>query len=395
MTIISIHMIQNHAPSNLNRDDNGDPKDCFFGGTRRARLSSQALKRSIRWSPIFRSYFGTTDEEQEQYLAFRTTLMPEEIRKRLAHADYADRLDDVKAQIVETAIHFGRSESGKSDAIEEDASSERGKAKGKSKQGNTAAATLAKTKQLMFLTSHELDQLTSDLATLYRQSTAPDMKKFKQKADEQYVPHTVDIAMFGRMTTSSPFKNIEAAVQIAHALSTHTVAQEFDYYTAVDDISGESGAGFIGETAFNSATYYKYCSIHWEGLCQNLADDEELSGRAVRALLHAMMTAIPSGKQNSFATHNLPDLVLVEQRDVNIPLSYANAFVKPVRATAGGSLVEASVAALEAYIPAINTMHGLHAERRWLGTVPFTLAGSVQCQSLDEILAWLPPQKAS
>ena len=36
MTLIAIHLLQNHAPSNLNRDDNGDPKDAFFGGVRRA-----------------------------------------------------------------------------------------------------------------------------------------------------------------------------------------------------------------------------------------------------------------------------------------------------------------------------------------------------------------------
>lgn len=244
----------------------------------------------------------------------------------------------------------------------------------------------------MFLSSEELNLLTNDLANLYRQNSSPDVSKFRQKANEQYIPHTVDIAMFGRMTTSSPFKNIEAAVQVAHALSTHTVAQEFDYYTAVDDISGESGAGFIGETAFNSATYYKYCAIHWEALQANLAGNPKLAGNAVRALLHAMMTAIPTGKQNSFAAHNLPDFVLVEQRSVNIPLSYANAFVQPVRATASVSLVEASVKALQDYAARINPMYDLAAERRWMGTVPFALDEAVQCTQLADLLAWLPPQ---
>src|SRR5215213_9028321 len=101
------------------------------------------------------------------------------------------------------------------------------------------------------------------------------------------VPRSVDIAMFGRMTTSAAFEDVQAAVQVAHALSTHRIEQEFDYYTAVDDISGQSGAGFIGDTAFNSATYYKYFSVHWEGLVENLAGDAAVARQAVRALIEA------------------------------------------------------------------------------------------------------------
>lgn len=47
-TIVEIHVLQNFAPSNLNRDDTGAPKDALFGGTRRARISSQCSKRAVR-----------------------------------------------------------------------------------------------------------------------------------------------------------------------------------------------------------------------------------------------------------------------------------------------------------------------------------------------------------
>lgn len=388
MTLITIHLLQNHAPSNLNRDENGDPKDCLFGGFRRARMSSQALKRSVRSSNIFTDYFTT----QPEVLAVRTQLLPSEIKRRL---DTLDLDATVKAAIVEAAMKFGKADrSGPAEASDE-ATEEAGKTKGKKPKKEAAPAEpVLKTKQLMFLTTAEIDQLTTELVALYREKGATgfaEMKwdTFHAKSGDKYIPHSVDIAMFGRMTTSSPFKDVEAAVQVAHAFSTHTITQEFDFYTAVDDISGEAGAGFLGETAFNSATYYKYINIHWEGLIENVQGDTQLAAQAVRALTHAIMLAIPSGKQNSFAAHNLPDVALIEVRAQNIPLSYANAFVKPVRANADRSLIEASAKALQEYIPTINRMYGLAAERAFLSTVEFALDGAEHCTALDELLEWL------
>ncbi|HWQ11341.1 MAG TPA: type I-E CRISPR-associated protein Cas7/Cse4/CasC [Roseiflexaceae bacterium] len=389
MTLISIHLLQNHAPSNLNRDDNGDPKDCLFGGFRRARISSQALKRSIRWSETFRGYF----DGQEELLALRTQLMPNEVRERIESLGLSD---EERAAVLQQAARLGTGDSRGGEAAEGEAEpAGEGRRKGAKKGAEAGAAEQRlKSAQLMFLTVHEIDQLAARMAELVRMHGPAAFGALSSdkliEAIGQYEPHSVDIAMFGRMTTSSPFKDIEAAVQVAHALSTHAVEQEFDFYTAVDDISGEAGAGFIGETSFNSATYYKYFSIHWENLVKNLQGDAAVAARAVRALAHAAMVAIPSGKQNSFAAHNLPDLALIEVRRQNIPLSYANAFIKPVRATAQQSLVEASAAALQKYIPQINAMYGLAADRTFLSTVPFELAEARRAAALDELLEWLP-----
>ena len=71
----------------------------------------------------------------------------------------------------------------------------------------------------------------------------------------------------------------------------------------------------IGDVEYNSSTYYKYLNVHWEQLLRNLGGDTEMARRAALALLEAAATAQPSGKQNTFAAHNLPDLVLVEVRD--------------------------------------------------------------------------------
>ncbi|OAN42837.1 hypothetical protein A6A03_03730 [Chloroflexus islandicus] len=386
--LIAVHLLQNHAPSNLNRDDNNEPKDAIFGGVRRARISSQAIKRSIRWSPHFRTPFE--EAQLGHLLAVRTQLLPEEVRKRLEHTDLAD---EAKQAIIEAAARLGKGE--RNPSSEED-SSDKKRGRGKGKGTAAGGEEKFKTAQLMFLTAKDIDHLTTRLSDIVRTKGIDYLQALQgdNLVGEigAYEPHSVDIAMFGRMTTSSPFKDVDAAVQVAHAISTHGIETEFDFYTAVDDISGETGAGFIGDTTFNSATYYKYFSIDWEALVKNLNEDKNIAAMAVHALIKAAMFAIPSGKQNSFAAHNLPDLVLVEVRTDNIALSYANAFVKPVRATAQMSLLEASAKALQDYIPQINGIYNLKAERAFLSTVPFTLNGATSCTDLAALQTWLAAQ---
>lgn len=386
MTLIAIHLLQNHAPSNLNRDDNGDPKDALFGGVRRARISSQALKRSIRWNEVFRSHFSAAD------LSARRSMISSHVQKHLESAGMIDQLDPEVVQTIKRQAAKLAKASSHIESESEDASSKTDNAK--EDEGKA---------QLVFLTEAEVRDITERLLAMTQQQFQVKRKKKESQVsfselngDElrsqlpTYEPHSVDIAMFGRMTTSSPFKNIEAAVQVAHAISTHAVEQEFDFFTAVDDWSDSQGAGLLSDTPFNSATYYKYVSVDWDGLVKNLHDDVTLAKRTVEALIKAALFAIPSGKQNSFAAHNLPDLALIEVRSENIALGYHNAFVKPVRAGGGKSLVEASAAALQDYVPQINDMYGLEAQRAFLSTVPFAINEAEECANLEALLAWLP-----
>jgi len=393
MTLIAIHILQNHAPSNLNRDDNGDPKDCIFGGFRRARISSQSLKRSIRWSEIFRNAFADTPE----LLAQRTQLLPEMVRERIAKLDLAD---EVQMAIVQQAARLGKGDSRSitEAGTAEGDSTEGGKKPRKPKHTDTDAAQRVKNAQLMFLTTREVDQLAERMVMIAREKGLDTFGALGSdkllEALGEYEPHAVDIAMFGRMTTSSPFKNVDATVQVAHPLSTHIVEQEFDFYTAVDDISGEAGAGFIGETTFNSATYYKYINIHWEELLKNIQGDNGIARQTMRAFLTGAIMAIPSGKQNSFAAHNLPDFVLVEVLEKNIPLSYANAFLKPVRAKRDESLMDASVAAFMVYAGPLPACFKLPVQRAIFATPLVTLppseGSSIQrCPNTGALEEWL------
>ncbi|MDW8392452.1 MAG: type I-E CRISPR-associated protein Cas7/Cse4/CasC, partial [Oscillochloridaceae bacterium] len=161
--LIALHLLQNHAPSNLNRDDNNEPKDALFGGVRRARISSQALKRSIRWSEHFRGPFE--ERGLSHLLAMRTQLLPELIRERLNNTALAD---EAKQAIVEAAARLGKAERAASSANAEDAGAEGEKKgrRGKGKAGDAGGAEKVKTAQLMFFTDADVAHLAERLIAI-------------------------------------------------------------------------------------------------------------------------------------------------------------------------------------------------------------------------------------
>ena len=149
-------------------------------------------------------------------------------------------------------------------------------------------------------------------------------------------PVTLDMALFGRMVTSNAFRDVEASMQVAHAISTNKLNMESDYFTAMDDLlSGdtmeESGSGMIGETDYNASCYYIYASLDTDILRENLKytpDSEALIRKAIPALIRTMALTNPSGKQNSFAGNILPSAILVECKEEKVPVSMVNAFAK-------------------------------------------------------------------
>lgn len=377
--LIQLHILQSYAPANLNRDDTGAPKDAMFGGALRGRISSQCLKRSIRRSSTFETAF-----ERDGLLGKRTKDLPRLIAEQLT-ALGAD--EEARKAIVARVPEIGR-ESGKRSAETDDEPAD-----DETAATEPAAAAETKTKQLIFIGANELRPLAEKLLAAYNRLGAKGWKAAKIQDITRHlgksVPLSVDIAMFGRMTTSDAFQNVQATVQVAHAISTNALAQEFDYYTAVDDLTGESGAGMIGDVEFNCSTYYKYVNVHWEELVKNLGGDAEVARLAVLALLEAAVTAQPSGKQNSFAAFNLPDLVLVEVSDRNLPVSYTNAFLKPVRAWGDRSLMDASIQALDDYLGRVSATYGLAPQRACICTQESTLAGAQTQTSLTALQSWL------
>ncbi len=371
--LIQIHMLQNYSPANLNRDDTGSPKDAMFGGFLRGRISSQCLKRSIRKSSALEEAF-----KSDSLLGIRTKRLPGLIETELKAMDVDAKT--VQA-IVERVPEIGKKAEKKGEGDEEEDTT----------VDDSSVMSKAETRQLIFIGANELRPLAERLLKLYKESK--NWKKEElEKSLSKSLPRSVDIALFGRMTTSETFENIQAASQVAHAISTNALTQEFDYYTALDDISLQSGAGMIGDVEFNSSTYYKYLNVHWEELLKNLGGDVSLTTQAILALVRAAATAQPSGKQNSFAAYNLPDLVLVEVFPQNLPVSYANAFLRPARATSERTLTEVSAAQLSDYITRINKMYKLTGQRAFAAMIECNLPDAKQKESLDDLQSWLAEQ---
>jgi CRISPR system Cascade subunit CasC len=347
---MELHLLQNFAPSCLNRDDTNSPKDCEFGGVRRARISSQCIKRAVR------TQFKKQNLLLAEQLAMRTLRLLDEVTDRLVAAD-KDR--EQARRVAETAIKgwgLGLKDGGKTQYL--------------IFIGDGAVSSLA---QACVDHWDTLAQVAPGEGGESGKEAPDKSKKLTKKDDKAAIPEdfkkaleavldgdkAVDLALFGRMLADLPKKNIDAACQVAHALSTNKVSMEFDFFTAVDDLSPkeETGAGMMGTVEFNSACFYRYANIDLKQLTENLGDDRALADKAVEAFLRAAVTAIPTGKQNSMAAQNPPSLVFAVVRDKGL-WSLANAFVNPVRPDGNNGLVEKSITALEDYWAKLAAAYG-------------------------------------
>jgi CRISPR system Cascade subunit CasC len=165
--------------------------------------------------------------------------------------------------------------------------------------------------------------------------------------------------------------NVDAAVQVAHAIGVDSVETEFDYFVAVDDCNdshddeddrGKPGAGMIGNVEYDSSTFYRYENISLAQLNKNLVGDKEYERIAVINLINAFIESMPSGKQNTFAAQTLPSTVIVEIRDSR-PISYVGAFEKPVKGSHDHSITENATTALKEYVTNIDDNYGAPSSR--------------------------------
>lgn len=356
---IELHLLQNFPPANLNRDDTGSPKDCEFGGVRRARISSQCRKRSIRTSDVFKQQLG-------ENIAIRT---------KQSHKPLAARLVDQHGFDPEEAAALARGLV--TEMLGWDAGKERTSVLfyvGYDELDRLAtlmhehADTLRKVLRDVQALEDDADKKTRDAAEKgYKDALGGIVKAFTKEAQDKV--RAVDIALFGRMLAEVPGMNIDAACQVAHAISTNKVDMDFDYFTAVDDLNPkeETGAGMIGTTGFNSACFYSYALVDADQLAANLSGDRTLAMEGIRAFLRAALHAIPTGKQNSFAAQTPPSLFMaVFREDGAMPWSLANAFVQPVRGPrreGDPSLIAASVRALDEHWGSLVDMYGTTGTR--------------------------------
>lgn len=314
-----LHMLTYYPPSNLNRDDLGRPKTVTVGGTNRLRVSSQSLKRAWRTS----STFG---EALHGHLGKRT--------KRVGR--------DAKDAFVAAGVK------------EEDATTW---AKAIAEAFSKSVDENLETGQLVHLSPEELNAVDALVATIAKRRKAPaadELALLRRNAG------AVDIAMFGRMLADTPDFSVDAAVQVAHAFTTHPVTVEEDYFTAVDDLktrSVDAGAGHVGVNEFGAGLFYHYVCVDRESLARNLGGDVALANRAVAALVETMTTVGPTGKQNSFGSRAHASFLLAEKGHRQ-PRALSIAFLK-----SGALNVGDSVMRLDDLIGRLDRVYGGNEER--------------------------------
>lgn len=302
---VDIHVIETLPPSCVNRDDTGSPKTAIYGGVTRARVSSQAWKRAMR-------------EE------FKEMLSETELGKRTKH------LPDLVAKEIERAYPEFES---KADALAREiiAAGEFKLDKNKPETSVLQFVSPAQVRALARLAVENQVELESKAAAAKAESKEEGKKKKKGALKEKVLQAlkenpSFDIALFGRMVAEAPDLKYDAAAQVAHAISTHEVHNDFDYFTAVDDWDGVVGAGHIGLMEFNSATLYRYATVNVQELQKHFCAEIP---QIIRCFAEAFICSMPTGKQNSYANGVRPDAVYVTVRR-DRPVNMAGAFEKPV-----------------------------------------------------------------
>lgn len=295
-TKIEFHLIQSFPPSNLNRDESNMPKDTVFGGVRRARISSQCLKRAIRL---------------DDHFVKETNLSPSARTRKL------------KKLLIERLNKFKPSDDNEK-LVEEFTVKLLGNMDKKNKELSTV---------LFFVSDEELETISQALVD----GKAVDEVINEYKKEFSKRSSASDIALFGRMLAADPKLNVNAACQVAHAISTHKVDMDLDFFTAAESIIGSdeldplnTGAAMMGVTGYNASCFYRYSVIDWQQLLENLAGDQELAVNSIKGFMQALAFALPTGKQTAFAANTMPYFMMAVIRNDGQAWSLANSFEQPV-----------------------------------------------------------------
>lgn len=304
---LDIHVLQTVPPSCVNRDDTGSPKTAVYGGVTRSRVSSQAWKHAMRLT-----FLEVFDKSK---VGMRTKHVPAELAKEIIglKPELESKADKMAADALNMAGIGTKQEKNDSEAV---------------------------VKALFFASHAQLRQLAK---------LAVDGEKDKKRYVEALkINPSVDIALFGRMVADNPSLNFDAAAQVAHAISTHAVHDEYDYFTAVDDCKPEdtSGAGHLGTVEFNSSTLYRYATVNILELAKkdNLGNEDAV--KAAVGFAEAFIYSMPDGKQNSFANRTLPDMVYITIRR-DMPVNLCGAFEKPIPSSTDGYAAASEMALIQ------------------------------------------------
>jgi CRISPR system Cascade subunit CasC len=363
---LQLHLLTAYPPANLNRDDTGRPKTAVFGGATRLRVSSQSLKRAWRSSDVFRNGL-------DGYMGSRTQRLGSNIALALT-SEFGLGHDEANALARVLAAVFGKLETktGKELFTKQLAfisPTEQSKLRAFLKHAlsdeQLRARLRAASSEVALDPEDETDEPPAEKPKKAKKQSKATTKLIKEISAEilTVADTAVDIAMFGRMLADNPAFNREAAVQVAHAITTHRVTVEDDYYTAVDDLKKreeDAGAGFVGEQAFGAGVFYLYICVDRSLLVSNLgggAEGRELGAKAIASLVEAAATVGPRGKRASFASHARAQYILAE-RGTAQPRTLGAAFLSPIGAGGENDFMQASINALQKLRDGFDAAYG-------------------------------------
>ncbi|MFC4018970.1 type I-E CRISPR-associated protein Cas7/Cse4/CasC [Micromonospora sp. GCM10011542] len=334
---IDIHLLQTVPYANLNRDDLGTPKSVRFGYADRTRVSSQCWKRAVRQEL----------EASSGDAAKRTRQLPQAVQGRLTRRGWEPELATfAAAQVMATLATIAV----KADGFKVD------------KESGEAQV-------LFYLPERAFDEL-ADICVQQRdrliglQSGAVKAKKGEPPLPADALRGAMSrrndvINLFGRMLAELPGTNVDGAVQVAHAFTTHGTDPQVDFFTAVDDLkqdADQAGSGHMNSAEFSTGTFYRYASVNLPDLVDNLGD-AATAVELASAFLSAFITAMPQAKKNSTAPFTVPDLAYIAVRG-DRPVSLASAFETPVRAPLDSGYADPSRRQLADYAGRIYRLLG-------------------------------------
>ena len=310
---LDIHVIQNLPPSNINRDDTGSPKTAVYGGVRRARVSSQSWKKAMR------DYFK--DKADNGYLGVRSKRIVEYVAKKILEIDETLSFEEAEKKSLEafTSAGFTVTEENKLPTLF---------FLGDRQASDFARAAVDNVKDAAILHKIIKDNVSIDIALFGRMIADKDLNRVISKENKK----SKKIIDNGENEISSISLNENASAQIAHAISTHGVQTEFDYFTALDDLSKDAkpGAAMIDTIEYNSSTLYRYGNVALHEFYHQMKENKEETKKAIILFVEAFLKSLPSGKINSFANQTIPSSVVVSLRK-DRPVSLVSAFETPIK----------------------------------------------------------------
>ena len=310
---LDIHVIQNLPPSNINRDDTGSPKTAVYGGVRRARVSSQSWKKAMR------DYFK--DKADNGYLGVRSKRIVEYVAKKILEIDETLSFEEAEKKSLEafTSAGFTVTEENKLPTLF---------FLGDRQASDFARVAVDNVKDAAILHKIIKDNVSIDIALFGRMIADKDLNRVISKENKK----SKKIIDNGENEISSISLNENASAQIAHAISTHGVQTEFDYFTALDDLSKDAkpGAAMIDTIEYNSSTLYRYGNVALHEFYHQMKENKEETKKAIILFVEAFLKSLPSGKINSFANQTIPSSVVVSLRK-DRPVSLVSAFETPIK----------------------------------------------------------------